>query len=226
MTPIPFNLATEARFHRWRIRLAIAALAFFGLLFAAGGLLRAGRLSEQVAAYEADLVRLEIERADREEVRRAEKMTVSGEELEKTRRHAHWINQQIARDLYPWVRLLDALETNLPGTLYLTHVLSEDEGRGLRMEGFAASLEQVSGYLQKKESVALFERIVLENVEVEPMETEFAENGRPPVAFQIESRLQPRQLFPPETYGTLWRTLLPAAEERSPSATETASNDG
>jgi Tfp pilus assembly protein PilN len=219
-------LATESRFHRRRIRLAIAALALFGLLFTIGGLLRAAKLSDRIAVYEADLARLETERAEREQVRRAEKMTVGGEELEKTRRRAHWINQQIARDLYPWVRLLDALEANLPGTLYVTRVASEDEGRGLRMEGFAASMEQVSGYLQKKESVALFERIVLENVEVDPMETESAEGGRPPVGFEIESRLQPRQLFPPETYGVLWRTLLPEAEESSRSGTETASNDG
>jgi Tfp pilus assembly protein PilN len=226
MTPIPLNLATEARFHRWRIRLVIAALALLGLFFTAGGLLRAARLAGQVAAYEADLARLAAERADRERVRRAEKMSVSEEELEKTRRRAHWINRQIARDLYPWVRLLDALEANLPGTLYLTRIVSEDGGRGLRMEGFAASMEQVSGYLQKKESVALFERIVLENVEVEPMETESAEGGWPPVGFEIDSRLQPRQLFPPETYGSIWRTLLPETEERPRSGTETAANDG
>ena len=224
MTPIPLNLATEARFHRRRIRLAIAALALFGLLFAIGGLLRAARLADRVAAYEADLARLAAERGEREQVRRAEKMTVSGEELEKTRRRAHWINGRIAQDLYPWVRLLDGLEAGLPETLYLTRIASEEGGLRLRLEGFAATLDQVSGYLRKKESAALFERIVLENVDVEPVETESAEDAPPPVAFEIDSRLQPRQLFPPGTYGSLWETLLPEADDPPLSGSETAAN--
>ncbi|MFP4309458.1 MAG: hypothetical protein ACLFQQ_19765 [Desulfococcaceae bacterium] len=211
MKPIPFNLATQARFRgRW-IRLLFLALFLFGLLFTGGSIHRAARLAEKVAAHEDDLRRLQSERAEKEQSRRANKMTVSQEELEATRRHAEWINRRIAQDLFPWCRVLDAVEDGLPETLYLTRVIGEEGGRRWRLEGFAASLEPVSGYLQKKEAAALFDRIVLENVEVDQENAEA--DGPPPVAFEIESRLQPRRAFPPEVYGPLWRTLLPESNE-------------
>ena len=151
-------------------------------------------------------------------------MSVGLEELEKTRVRAEWINRRISQDLFPWCRVLDVLEAGLPETLYLTRVTGEEGGRRLRLEGFAASLDPVSGYLQKKEAENLFDRIVLKNVDVDSADAEI--EGPPPVAFEIESRLQPRRVFPPEVYGPLWRTLLPESNGGGKSAPgeEMASN--
>lgn len=211
MKPVIFHLGTQAHFNRRLVRLLLGISVALGVGMTGCSLYQAHRLSGRIAAYEADVQRLDAERAEREKARRAEKMAVSREELEKTQTRAALVNRLIAQDLFPWCRLLDALEADLPPTLYLTEVRGEDGGRGLRLRGYAASLDQVSGYLQEKEDVALFQKIVLQNVEVdqEGGETE----GPPPVRFEIDSAIQPRRVFPPDSYGPLWQTLRPDGDE-------------
>jgi hypothetical protein len=47
------------------------------------------------------------------------------------------------------------------------------------------------------------------------------------VAFEIESGLQPRRVFPPEVYGPLWRTLLPESNGgREPAPGEEMASNG
>lgn len=205
MTPIRVNLATLPHFDRRWVRLILILAATGGLLIAGCGLYRSHELAGRIVAFEVDVRRLDAERIRREQALQTEKTAVGEEEFDKTRVRAEAVNRLIAQDLFPWCRLLDALEAELPSTLYLTEVLGEDAGRRLRLRGYAASLDQVSGYLREKEDVALFDKIVLQNVEVEPEAEDGA--GPPPVRFEIDSTVQPRRVFPADVYGGLWRTL-------------------
>ncbi len=67
-----------------------------------------------------------------------------------------FVNERIKQDVFPWDRLLDALERNMPDRTVLLSISPSKGQTGLRLQGKAESMEEVGMFLKNLNQSTIF----------------------------------------------------------------------
>lgn len=114
------------------------------------------------------------------------------------------INRLIALDLFPWARVLDAMEEALPDVVVIDRFRPADGFKRIDIAGHTDSPEQLIRFQESLEASDMFAAVVLENMGLgdESDGKSPSSSGRR-TEFQLHCRLQLDTVFPEESYGFL-----------------------
>lgn len=113
---------------------------------------------------------------------------LSKKESDSIQSQAGTVNRWIAMDIYPWDRLLDELERCTPPQVVLLRFASAKEGDRIRVEGKAASMNDVTGFLQSLDRSGLYRDSILLSVStVKEAEKITPGTAELPIRFEIDT---------------------------------------
>jgi Tfp pilus assembly protein PilN len=125
------------------------------------------------------------------------------------------INRLIALDLFPWVKVLDALEKALPDAVVIDSFRPDEGFARIHLAGHTDSLEQLVRFQERLEASDLFSAVVLENMGLgDDRNDNNNPNARSRMKFKLHCRLRLDRALPVETHGGLWRALEGASKKR------------
>ena len=117
-------------------------------------------------------------------------------------------NFLIALDLFPWIRILDELESAIPSQVVLDRFLPEPDLTTIRITGRTSSVEPITHFQEALEKSEIFQSVVLENMDFGTGSSALpSPNGNGAMKFEIICGLNLKALFPEAQYGEIWMTL-------------------
>ncbi|MBL0714199.1 MAG: PilN domain-containing protein [Desulfosarcina sp.] len=204
------NLTTRERID-YRIRFMLfGGIAALVLIISVINLYKGYQAYRERAAYQDKIEQLQQQAL---KLQAAEKRTgqVSDKAYQTLMNKSLRINHLIALDLFPWVKVLDALEDALPAVVVIDTFQAVDGFTRINLAGHTDSLEQLVQFQEGLEASDLFASVVLENMGLGggSKGTTQPDSGRR-MEFKLHCRLQLDKVFPEEAYGSLWLTLKKA----------------
>jgi Tfp pilus assembly protein PilN len=206
MDPIRLNFATLKRPYRKGKRLAmgvvIAVLVAVSLVNLYTGL----QHFRQLTAYRGKVAKLE-QQASLARRGPAGKVPTEGETgamNAKVRTMANIVYE----DIFPWTKVLDALETILPPGARVETLNKKKAPDGVLLGGSAGTTGSVAALIQGLDSQACFQnsRLLAISIQTGKSTGKMAESA--PVHFEIETRLVPGAFFPGGEYDNTKRYLI------------------
>ena len=128
--------------------------------------------------------------------------------LQKSSRHANYL---IALDIFPWIAILDELEKAMQPQVILYQFLPAADLKTIRISGHTPSVEPLTRFQDALGKSAFFQSVVLENMDFGSGPTKrkgAAGNGA--MQFEMICGLNLKAVFPEESHGELWMTLVSA----------------
>ena len=202
------NLTTRDRID-YRIRYFLyGGVALFVVVISLANLIQSYRLHNERSAYETKLAAL---RQQARGLETAGSGNVSPKAYQALMDKGLKGNRLIALDLFPWVKVLNAIEKALPDVVILDAFQPEDNFTRVLLTGRTESLEALVGFQKRLEASELFTTVVLVNMGLGDSD-EQGDNAdsRNRTEFNLNCRLRLDQLFPDETHGALRLALTKA----------------
>ncbi|OPX40136.1 MAG: hypothetical protein B1H13_08190 [Desulfobacteraceae bacterium 4484_190.3] len=114
MDPIKINLATFKYYDK-----RVASIALVVIILLLGGVTmynvtQAIQGQREILNYKGKIKRLEKSLAKSKKAREKVRKKLKGEEMRAIREGTAFVNRLIAKNAFPWDRLLDAIETSIP----------------------------------------------------------------------------------------------------------------
>ena len=201
MDPVKLNLATFKYYDK-----RVASIAFVVIVVFLGGLslynvTKAIRTNRDILNYEAKIKRLEMSLAKNKKARETVRKKLKGEEMRAIREGTTLVNRIIARNAFPWDRMLDALEVSIPKGIFLESLTPSKNFSSVQIKGVAGSPDQIDLLLSRLKKAKLFERNLLTKLNLKEIGGNGAETSdRNGVRFEIESKVNIEKLFTVEGY--------------------------
>lgn len=201
------NLTTQERIdHRIRF-LLYGGMAVLVIIISLVNLTKGYRRYSERTVYQDKLAELhqQIGRRPNDETGRS---TIDPKAYQKMMNRGMRINRQIALDLFPWVKILDALEKALPEVVIIDSFRPADGFTRILLSGRTDSLEKLVDFQKGLEDADLFAAVVMENMGIGDSKVDGAKpDDKSRMAFQLHCRLRLDQVLPEEPHGSLWRAL-------------------
>ena len=157
MKPIRINLASGEYVYYKLAYAAMAAVLFLIITLTACNIYFYNSSHKKLMQFNKKIETL-ARKQDRKEEEKTSKMTVSEKEIEITRINTLFVNRIIGKDVFPWERLLNAFEKDLPENIYLESFQPDHSFTRIILKGYASSMSEVSTYLKRKEGAELFKK--------------------------------------------------------------------
>ena len=128
--------------------------------------------------------------------------------LRKSSRHANYL---IALDIFPWIAILDEIEKTMPPQVILDQFLPAADLKTIRISGHTPSVEPLTRFQDALGKSDYFQSVVLENMDFGTGSSKrkgTAGNGA--MQFEMICGLNLKAVFPEESHGELWMTLISA----------------
>ena len=172
------------------------------------------KYQKEISGYEEKIGKLEQNQSRREFFHRE----LKEEEIKQIKTDALFVNKLIAIDIFPWDRLLETLEDNMPEdiilmNLSLSDIYGSDIYDKLLLQGCSGSIEKIALFLKKLEESSIFQKCMILKLSVEKGGLEEISKKKSfNIYFEIESSLLMNEIFPEDKYGNLATTLVQLAE--------------
>jgi hypothetical protein len=200
---IKINLATfDFRYQRIA-RLVLIGLAAVVLLVSVNAIRVWFQNQGRIAAHRQKIERLESSLAAQRGQQKAQAPRGAGVEPEKIENNIIRISRLVARDVFPFERLLNPLEANLPEGIHLRRLEANETIGALLLEGVAESMERVTVFINQLESLEEVNRIALSKLTFHEEKDGKPAPGPQQISFVIEGALALETFFPAEAYGHL-----------------------
>lgn len=125
------------------------------------------------------------------------------------------VNRLIALDIFPWARVLDALEKALPEVVIIDAFRPVDGFARIHLAGRTDSLDQLVRFQERLEASDIFTTVVLENMGLGGgVSGGTLPKTKSRMAFKLYCRLRMDRVFPEATQGALWRALKKAPQAK------------
>jgi hypothetical protein len=196
--PIKVNLATFEYFDKRIVYSLILGAAIFVLMISAFNLQRSFRYQNEIFDYEGKIKRLDQMLVKRQPIGGENVRPVGKEALKEMEEAVLHVNRLIAADLFPWGRVFDLLEKEIPDPVALHGFLPSEDFSRLTLRGQSRSMADVSLFLGRLESSRLFERAVLAKLTVPEGKLEPQTEK---LFFEINAFLNMRELLNEEPSG-------------------------
>jgi len=168
------------------------------------------KYQKEISEYEGKIGKLEQNQSQRKFLHKE----LKEEEIKQIKTDALFVNKLIAIDIFPWDRLLEALEDNMPEdiilmSLSLSNIDGSDIYDKLLLKGSAGSIEKIALFLKKLEESSIFQKCMILKLSVEKGNLEeIAKKKSFNIYFEIESSLLMNEIFPEDKYGNFATTLV------------------
>lgn len=203
MDAIKINLATfDFRYQRIA-RLVLIGVAAFVLLVSVNAIRIWFQNQGRLAAHRQKIERLESSLAEQRGQQKARADRGGGGEPEKIENNIIRISRLVARDVFPFDRLLDMLEANLPEGVHLGRLEANETIGAVLLEGVAESMDRVTVFVNQLESLEEVSRIALSKLTFQDEKDGNSAPGPQQISFVIEGNLALETFLPAETYGHL-----------------------
>lgn len=203
MDAIKINLATfDFRYQRIA-RLVLIGVAAFVLLVSVNAIRVWFQNQGRIAAHRQKIERLESSLAEQRGQQKARADRGGGGEPEKIENNIIRISRLVARDVFPFDRLLDMLEANLPEGVHLGRLEANETIGAVLLEGVAESMDRVTVFVNQLESLEEVSRIALSKLTFQDEKDGNSAPGPQQISFVIEGNLALETFLPAETYGHL-----------------------
>jgi hypothetical protein len=200
---IKINLATfDFRYQRIA-RLVLIGVAAFVLLVSVNAIRIWFQNQGRLAAHRQKIERLESSLAEQRGQQKARADRGGGGEPEKIENNIIRISRLVARDVFPFDRLLDMLEANLPDGVHLGRLEANETIGAVLLEGVAESMDRVTVFVNQLESLEEVSRIALSKLTFQDEKDGNSAPGPQQISFVIEGNLALETFLPAETYGHL-----------------------
>jgi hypothetical protein len=200
---IKINLATfDFRYQRIA-RLVLIGVAAFVLLVSVNAIRIWFQNQGRLAAHRQKIERLESSLAEQRGQQKARADRGGGGEPEKIENNIIRISRLVARDVFPFDRLLDMLEANLPEGVHLGRLEANETIGAVLLEGVAESMDRVTVFVNQLESLEEVSRIALSKLTFQDEKDGNSAPGPQQISFVIEGNLALETFLPAETYGHL-----------------------
>ena len=172
------------------------------------------KYQKEISEYEEKIGKLEQNQSQKKFLHKE----LKEEEIKQIKTDALFVNKLIAIDIFPWDRLLETLEDNIPEDIILMNLsLSDIYGSNiydkLLLKGSAGSIEKIALFLKKLEESSMFQKCMILKLSVEKGSLEEISKKKSfNIYFEIESLLIINEIFPEDKYGNLATTLVQLAE--------------
>ena len=120
-----------------------------------------------VAVYRQKIDQLKQEMAESESVGAGTPLGLSKGEKEAVTQQVKFINTLIMKDIFPWPRVLDMLETDLPEDMLLERVTHSQDYKTLVLLGAAGSPDVVASFMDRLNENPFFKKNRLVSLSVE-----------------------------------------------------------
>ncbi|MBW2095978.1 MAG: PilN domain-containing protein [Deltaproteobacteria bacterium] len=191
----------------------VASIALVVIFFFLGGLslynvTQGIQGQREILSYESKIKRLEKSLVKSKKAREKVRKKLKGEEMRAIREGTAFVNKIIAKNAFPWDRLLDAIETSIPEGIILKELTVADDFETVQMKGVAGSSDVIDLLLSRLKKSGVFERNLLTKLSI----SEFGKNGavrgnRKGMRFEIESKLSIEDLFSGKEYEGYLKVL-------------------
>ncbi len=208
MDPVKLNLATFKYYDK-----RVASIALVIIILVLGGIslynvTRGIQGQREILSYQVKVKRLEKSLAKSKKAREKVLKKLKGEEMQAIREGTLFVNRIIAMDAFPWDRLLDAIETSIPGGVVLQDLTVAEDSQTVQMNGVAESSHKIDLLLSRLKKSGVFERNLLTRLSVgETGKNAGADNAENRMHFEIESKLNIDELFNAKEYEGQIRIL-------------------
>lgn len=220
MDPVKINLAT---FEYYDKRVASVAFAIVAMLLVGISLYSVSQsisYREQIQSYKGKIARLEKNLSKRKQVREKIQKTLKGGEMKAIRQGADMVNLIIAKKVFPWDRLLDAVEAATPKEVVLSDFSVTRDLHGATLKGIAESSQasqNLSLLLNNLKMSGVFEKILLTKLSMGKMANPSRSNaGKGGESFEIKSTLNVERLFSGKEYAHFAGILKGVFQTRQP----------
>lgn len=139
--------------------------------------------------------------------RSAQKAPVAKDDAAETEKKIVQVSQMVARDVFPFDRLLDMLEDKLPAGIQLQRLEANEKIGLVVLEGVAKAMDRVTLFIKQLESLDGFSKIALAKLTFDQEKKGKAGQGPQQIVFVIEGTLVLERILPLETYGDLASVL-------------------
>lgn len=213
MDPVKVNLATFKYYDK-----RVASIALVVIVFFLGGLslynvTQVIRDQREMLSYEGKIKRLEKSLVKSKKAREKVRKKLKGEEMRTIREGTAFVNRIIAKDAFPWDRLLDAVETSIPNGIILQDFKVGEDFRTVQMKGVAESSNEVDLLLNRLKKSGVFERNLLTKLSIRELgKNDPANGGGKGMHFEIESKLSIGELFSGKEYEGCLKVLTETFE--------------
>jgi hypothetical protein len=206
------NLTTRERIdHRIRF-LLYGGMALLVLFISVVNLVKGYQIYQERAAYQVKLEQLQ-QQTQKLQTAGTGSGEVSKKKYQSLMNRGLRVNRLIALDLFPWVKVLSALEKSQPDVVIIDSFRPVNGFTRIHLAGRTDSLEKLVRFQERLETNDLFAAVVLDNMglgEGDAGGSEPNPGGR--MEFKLRCRLRLDQLFPEETHGALWLALKKAPQ--------------
>ncbi|RLB15671.1 MAG: hypothetical protein DRN37_05240 [Thermoplasmata archaeon] len=201
MDPIKINLATFKYYDK-----RVASIALVVIILLLGGVTmynvtQAIQGQREILNYKGKIKRLEKSLAKSKKAREKVRKKLKGEEMRAIREGTAFVNRLIAKNAFPWDRLLDAIETSIPKGVTLQRLTVTEDYRTVKMKGVAETSDKIDLLLGRLKKSGVFKRNLLTKLSIKELgKSDPAHGARKGTRFEIESRLSIGSLFTGKEY--------------------------
>lgn len=199
------------QYHDKRIVYSVVLGAIIFLLAITGYNVNVGfKYQKEISGYKEKIGKLDQNQSKIKFVRKE----LKEEEIKQIKTDALFVNKLIAIDVFPWNRLLETLEDNMPEdiilmNLSLSDIYESDIYDKLLLKGYAGSIEKIALFIKKLEESSMFQNCMILKLSVEKGGLEEISKKKSfNIYFEIESSLLMNEIFPEDKYGNLATTLV------------------
>jgi Tfp pilus assembly protein PilN len=201
LDPVKLNLATFKYYDKRVASIALVMIVVFLGGLSSYNVTKAMQDKRDILNYEAKIKRLETSLAKSKKARETVRKKLKGEEMRAIREGTTLVNRIIARNVFPWDRVLDALEVSIPKGIFLESLTPSKNFSSVQIKGVAGSPDQIDLLLSRLKKAKLFERNLLTKLNLQEIGGNGAETSdRNGVRFEIESKVNIEKLFTVEGY--------------------------
>jgi len=158
-----------------------------------------GRISEY-AIKSSSIEKKMLENKSNEEI--------STEESERIRHRAIFANQIIVKDVAPWSRFFERMETKVPSGIVIDSIIPSNDYQSLTIEGKARSEQKISFFMKRLKELDFLNNSILTEFSIETgANGKFKKEGAD-INFRIKSDLLIQNLFEQKSYNQTIKTIM------------------
>jgi len=213
LEPIRINIATFEYIDK-KLVFIMAVIATALIVISAVNVNLFFKYSDRISEYGNKALRLEKIFAEKNMLENRIKDEIGTEKSEKILQRAIAANRLIVKDIFPWSRFFEIIETKVPNGIVIHSILPSDDYRSLIIEGKATSERKITFFLKRLAGWNFLKNIILTEFSMETNSNDKFNKEGSAVSFSIKNDLLIENLFKRKQYGEIIKSIMVQAEKK------------
>lgn len=164
--------------------------------------------SQKISEYGNKAMRIEKALADKVMLEHRMQDEIGADESELIRQRSMAANRLIIKDIFPWSRVFEVLETKVPKGIIVHGILPSDDYRTLVLEGEATSERKITFFLKRLEEWDVLRNSILTEFSIDTDTDKTFRQENPAVNFSIKSDLVIENIFTQQRFRGVAKSVM------------------